>query len=207
MKPLLKICGMTNRCNIDEILELKPDYLGFIFYSKSPRYVVGKTDNSYIGTISERTITTGVFVDEDIDTILSIAAQYGLRAVQLHGSESPQMCEQIKSSGLTVIKAFAVATADDFGITDKYKTAADYFLFDTKTEQHGGSGVSFDWKVLNAYKGSTPYFLSGGISPENIADACKTECYAIDINSRFEAEPGIKNTQLIKETLNTLTNN
>ncbi len=207
MKPLLKICGMTNRRNIEEILELKPDYLGFIFYSKSPRYVVGKSDSSYISTISERTITTGVFVDESASTILETADDYGLKAVQLHGNESPQICRHLKKSGLTVIKAFGISTADDILKTKDYEGVADFFLFDTKTDKHGGSGQTFDWNILNEYKGKTPFFISGGIDADNIAEAADTGCYAIDINSRFETSPGIKNATLIKETLNTLTNN
>jgi len=207
MNVKIKICGMTNRHNVEDVLKLKPDYMGFIFYSKSPRCVKDRIKPDFIRSISSQTIATGVFVDEDHDAILRIADRYGLAAVQLHGSETPEMCYSIKSRGITVIKAFAIASGNDFDITKKYGTAADYFLFDTKTENHGGSGKTFDWSALESYKGTTPYFLSGGISPQNISAAAQTGCYAIDINSRFETEPGMKDSRLIGESLKILTLN
>ena len=204
MKAKIKICGMTDAVNISEVLTLKPDYMGFIFYSKSARYIAGKAEPDFIKSLSDKTITTGVFVDEPASSILETADDYGLRAVQLHGIESPQTCRHLKKSGLTVIKAFGISTADDLLKTKDYEEVADYFLFDTKTDKYGGSGQTFDWNTLNAYHGKTPFFISGGIDAGNITEAINTGCYAIDINSRFETSPGIKNAALIEETLNKL---
>lgn len=199
----LKVCGMRLAANIAEVAELQPDYLGFIFYEKSPRFI-SEVSAELIKYIPPVIKTVGVFVNEDLETVNKKVNLYQLKAVQLHGSESPEYCAELKSdfSTLTVIKAFGVDENFDFTILNAYQNTVDYFLFDTKTKAHGGSGKTFDWNVLSKYTLDKPYFLSGGIDLEHVAaigEINDERLYALDINSRFEAEPGVKNAEKIKE--------
>jgi phosphoribosylanthranilate isomerase len=143
----------------------------------------------------------GVFVNEEVDKILSTAKKYQLDAIQLHGKESIETCQKIKDSGLICIKAFSIEKEIDFEATKAYESYVDYFLFDTKTSAHGGSGQKFDWTMLDKYVGETPFFLSGGISYEDvlkIKHLTHPKLYSLDINSRFEIEPGLKDIQVVK---------
>lgn len=199
----LKVCGMRLAVNIAEVAELQPDYLGFIFYEKSPRFI-SEVSAELIKYIPPIIKTVGVFVNEDLETVKKKVNLYQLKSVQLHGSESPEYCGELKSgfSTLTVIKAFGVDENFDFTILDAYQNTVDYFLFDTKTKTHGGSGKTFDWHVLSKYTLDKPYFLSGGIDLEHVVkirEINDERLYALDINSRFEAEPGVKNAEKIKE--------
>jgi phosphoribosylanthranilate isomerase len=204
----LKICGMKVPDNIAQVVDLRPDYLGFIFYKGSKRYI----DELPVSTLQELPKgikATGVFVDEDLETVISNAKTYNLAALQLHGHENPEYCLQVKSAlPLTeVIKAFGIDPAFDFSSLDTYQGAVDYFLFDTQTAAHGGSGKVFNWSLLENYTGNTPYFLSGGIGIEQAAALTKmkdTRLYAVDINSRFEVEPGLKDLDKLKEFRNIL---
>ncbi|RYG12567.1 MAG: phosphoribosylanthranilate isomerase [Chitinophagaceae bacterium] len=199
----LKVCGMKFAANIAAVASLQPDYLGFIFYEKSPRFI-SDVSAELINYIPSEIKTAGVFVNEDLEIVSKKVNLYQLKAVQLHGNESPEYCSALKTtfSGLEIIKAFGVDEDFDFSILDTYLDVVDYFLFDTKTKAHGGSGKTFDWKILDSYKLDKPYFLSGGIDLEHIAAIAEikdSRLYALDINSRFEIEAGVKDAEKIRE--------
>ncbi|MBB6240216.1 phosphoribosylanthranilate isomerase [Pedobacter sp. AK013] len=199
----LKVCGMRLAANIAAVAELQPDYLGFIFYEKSPR-LISDVSAELIKYIPAEIKTVGVFVNEVIEQVKDKVNTLKLKAVQLHGSESPEYCEALKSTfpALEVIKAFGIDEDFDFSTLEPYLTVADYFLFDTKTKTHGGSGKTFNWSVLDRYTYTKPYFLSGGIDLEHttaIKNINDSRLYALDINSRFEVEPGLKDAEKIKE--------
>ncbi|WP_231426024.1 phosphoribosylanthranilate isomerase [Pedobacter sp. Leaf250] len=199
----LKVCGLKFAANIAAVASLQPDYLGFIFYEKSPR-LISDVSAELIKYIPSEVKTVGVFVDEDLETVKKKVNLYQLKAVQLHGSESVEYCIALKStfSGVEVIKAFGVDENFDFAVLNNYAAVVDYFLFDTKTKTHGGSGRTFDWKILESYKLNKPYFLSGGIDLEHataIAGIEDKRLYALDINSRFEIEAGVKDVEKIRE--------
>jgi phosphoribosylanthranilate isomerase len=203
MKFKLKICGMKQPDNISQVVALHPDYLGFIFYPGSKRFIQN-LPVSIIQQLPEDIKPIGVFVDEHLETLISQVKAYALQAVQLHGQESVDYCLKIKQAlpAIEVIKAFGVDEDFDFETLDAYTEAVDYYLFDTQTPAHGGSGKRFNWSLLNKYKGTTPYFLSGGIGLEEAGELLKIEdprLYAVDVNSRFEVEPGLKNIEKLKE--------
>jgi len=190
---------MKDAQNIQDVLSVKPDYLGFIFYKPSKRYV----DNLSAEFVKQLkgVKKVGVFVDEQPDVIKTIIDAYGLDAVQLHGHESPATVEIIRAFGVIVIKAFGIGAHFDWEQLAAYEKMVDYYLFDTKTVAHGGSGESFDWDLLKQYKGRLPYFLSGGLSPQNmaIANALEdTRLFALDVNSKFELQPGWKDVKLLQ---------
>lgn len=200
-----KVCGL--RDNIAEVVALQPDYIGFIFYKKSPRYV---GENFVLPEIANSTIKkVGVFVNEAFNVVYNTIRKYKLDYAQLHGYETPEYCKKLKSKGIKIIKAFQVDDNFDFSQLSEYQSVTDYFLFDTKAKQYGGSGKSFDWQVLKKY--SMPvskrgmenkYFLSGGISLGNL-DAMEkldiNKIHALDVNSKFEISPGLKNIALLEE--------
>ena len=203
---LVKVCGMREAENIREVEALGIDLMGFIFWPKSSRYVSERP--AYLPTNCKR---VGVFVDEDIETVKRIAEDYALDYIQLHGHESPEYCAQLK--GLKLIKAFNIATTEDFKQTEPYTGIVDYFLFDTKGKSVGGNGEKFDWSVLSAYDGNTPFLLSGGIGPDDaevltshFSPLTSKKCVGIDLNSRFEIAPGLKDINKLKEFLNALNN-
>ncbi|MDR1381715.1 MAG: phosphoribosylanthranilate isomerase [Tannerella sp.] len=187
---LIKVCGMRDPENLRRLEALDVDLAGFIFYPKSPRYV------SPEGGIPETgKKKAGVFVDEQPETLLGIAARYRLDYVQLHGNESPRTCEALRTAGYSVIKVFPVATEADLRRTADYPSCADYFLFDTKCVGYGGSGRRFDWSLLDEYRGNTPFLLGGGLTPD-CADDIKRLNHpmfsGIDLNSGFETSPAMK---------------
>ncbi|MGY0037745.1 phosphoribosylanthranilate isomerase [Pedobacter sp. NJ-S-72] len=198
MSTKLKICGMKIPGNIAEVVVLQPAYIGFIFYPGSKRFI-GDLDPLLLKNIPVTIKTTGVFVNEELEVVKNAIAQYNLKAVQLHGQESAAYCAQLK--GLAeVIKAFGIDAGFDFNTLDEYVPHVDYFLFDTQTPDYGGSGKTFSWQLLEHYKNKTPYFLSGGIGIEQLAglENIKDErLYAIDVNSRFEISPGLKDIALL----------
>ncbi len=197
----VKICGMKYANNILEIIPFNPDYLGFIFYENSLR---NYTENEIIA-IPSSTKKVGVFVNAAYEEINSKIEHYQLDCVQLHGNESPDLCEKIKSNHIEVIKAFSIHEDFDFASLNKYKNHVNYFLFDAKGKLPGGNGIIFDWTLLDKYTLNIPFFLSGGIGLTNV-NSIKTflqtgiskYCYAIDVNSRFENKPGVKNASKIK---------
>jgi phosphoribosylanthranilate isomerase len=193
----LKICGMKYPENILEVGALLPDYMGFILYEKSARYFTG-TIPELIKTIKK----TGVFVNETVENIIEKIKQHNLQAVQLHGDESVEYCEELKNKinrEVEIIKVFSVGDDFDFEVLKPFENVSDYFLFDTKGKLPGGNGTTFDWKILKNYKSDKPFFLSGGIGIEEIAAIknLKLPVYAIDVNSKFEIEPGLKNKKLL----------
>ncbi len=188
--------------NISQLNTLQPNFMGFIFYPPSKRFVGLDFDKNVLKSVSNQIIKTGVFVNATEGEVLEFAQLYGMQAVQLHGNESPQFCTTIKASGLTLIKAFGIADDFDWNQLKDYETVVDYFLWDTKTEIHGGSGKQFDWKLLNRYIVNIPFFLSGGISLDNLAEVKKINhplFYGVDLNSKFETEPGIKNIEKLEK--------
>lgn len=197
----LKVCGMRDRQNIQDLVTVQPDFLGFIFYPKSPRYVGEEWDESITQTIPSSIKKIGVFVNESVEKITLLASKYQLDGIQLHGYETPDFCQKIKDRNLLVIKAFSVDEEFDFESIKKYESQCDYFLFDTKTPQHGGSGLKFDWNKLKEYSLSKPFFLSGGIMEDDV-DEIKSlnikHLYSVDINSKFEIEPALKDIKMVE---------
>lgn len=188
--------------NIEDLLRLGPDWIGFIFYQRSSRYVSEPPD---LGEITTKKI--GVFVDADDAFIIRKIRSFQLDGVQFHGMESPEMCNHYRKKQLIVIKSFSVDRYFDFKETLPYEGCCNYFLFDTKGILPGGTGRSFDWSLLQKYDGETPFILSGGISPDSVSDL-KTFVHpkwaGIDINSKFEVDPGFKNIELIQNFKNAL---
>lgn len=195
----LKVCGMREKKNIISLTDLKPNYIGFIFWISSTRYVDQSTPS-----LPEAIKKTGVFVDATIDFIKSMVQNHQLKAVQLHGEETPDYCSIIQKFGVEVIKSFSIKDQFDYNKINIYEDYCDYYLFDTKGKLPGGNGYAFDWTLLNAYPSEKPFFLSGGIGPNElikIKDLINTSLplYAIDVNSKFEYSPGLKNIDLIRQ--------
>lgn len=213
----LKVCGMREPGNIEAVSALQPDYLGFIFHEPSPRHVLNASGDAnasgelqsngvlpaMLHSLKVKGITpVAVCVDASEEEVLAIVSDYGFTAVQLHGHESPILCRQLKNRGLTVFKAFSVATTADIRQTAAYEGCCDYFLFDTKTSLPGGSGFRFDWSILQTYTGSTPFFLSGGLAVSSVQDILSLthpQLYGLDVNSRFETGPGLKDASLLRQ--------
>jgi phosphoribosylanthranilate isomerase len=203
----IKICGLKFESNILGLSKLEPDYMGFIFWEKSKRLVKGSTPNLSQTKIKK----TGVFVNADFEKIKDKVRVHKLEAIQLHGLESPEFCEKIQNFGVEIIKAFSIDENFNFNILEKYELCTDYFLFDTKGKSPGGNGISFDWEILRNYKYEKKFFLSGGIGIESINAIKKMKnlslpLFCVDINSRFELNPGEKNIELIKSFKNSLEN-
>ncbi|MBO6631601.1 MAG: phosphoribosylanthranilate isomerase [Psychroserpens sp.] len=190
------ICGMKYRDNIEQVAHLTPDYMGFIFFEDSSRYMTNA-----IPDLPNSIVKVGVFVNASITYIIEKINRHQLGAVQLHGQESPQFCEQLRShTDVKIIKVFSILNAFDFSVLETYESVCDFYLFDTKGELPGGNGFTFDWSVLNDYPSQKLFFLSGGIGPNEINQLkefkqtkASTYCHAIDVNSRFEIEAGLKN--------------
>ena len=195
---LMKVCGMRDPDNIAEVSRLAPDFLGFIFYPPSPRYVGEDFKMPALPTGIRR---VGVFVNESNVVIQQKVNDHALDYVQLHGSESVEQCRDLKASGMGVIKVFSVDDEMDFVVTQPYRDAVDYFLFDTKGKYYGGNAVRFSWDVLSRYDQEVPFFLSGGIAPEHMAQINQLEnmnLIAIDVNSGVEVRPGFKDARKIE---------
>ena len=198
---LIKICGL--RDNFADVVALKPDFAGLIFYQKSPRFVELSQEPVLKQKLTD-VKKVGVFVNADKDYILGKVSEYNLNLVQLHGNESPELCAEIRKS-LPVIKAFGISSESDLQSAEKYAQYVDYLLFDTKTKGYGGSGVKFDWQMLQNVNISQKFLLSGGISLDDLEDikALKiNNLVGVDLNSRFEDAPGLKNIEKLKQALN-----
>ena len=190
--------------NIEALAALTPDYMGFIFWAPSSRFVEGTTP-----TLPQHIKKTGVFVDATIDYIETIIKEHQLQAVQLHGKETPEYCSYVQSLGVEVIKAFSIKDHFDFTSLTPYESSCDFFLFDTKGELPGGNGYGFDWSLLTNYPSQKPFFLSGGIGLEHtpqIKALLNTDLplYAIDVNSKFELAPARKNMDALTQFKNEL---
>ena len=178
--------------------------MGFIFFNRSPRFVGNsfQVPAEFPATIQK----VGVFVDETVGNVQQAVQQHKLQYVQLHGRETPDVCRQLRSGGVGVIKVFPVDDDFNFALTRSYTDSVDYFLFDTKGKLPGGNGTTFDWKVLEKYPSKKPFFLSGGIGLDEmdaVNEILKTNLpvYAIDVNSKFEIEPGLKNTEALQQCI------
>jgi len=204
----IKVCGMRERENMRQIAAFEPDFFGLIFYPKSPRFVSLEQAKA-LSDFSEIS-RVGVFVNESVENILDTAEKLGLSFVQLHGNESPEFCFKLKNrkADLQIVKAVAVDKNFEGENLKAYEKVCDFFLFDTKTAQHGGSGESFDWRVLQKLEINRPFFLSGGIGVENVAKAiaacANLPLFALDINSRAEISPGVKSPEIIEEIIKVL---
>ena len=197
---IVKVCGMRDADNIRDAEALGIDWIGLIFWPRSSRYVAEPPP--YLPRHCRR---VGVFVDEDLETVKRIATGYALDIIQLHGHETPEYADLLRP--WKVVKAFNIATVDDLAHTHDYEGHADYFLFDTKAEHVGGNGRQFDWNVLADYHGQTPFLLSGGIGPDDARRVRKfhhPQCAGIDLNSRFELAPALKDIQQLKQFLQQL---
>ena len=201
----VKVCGLTKLDQIQELIDLKTDFLGFVFYEKSPRYVLNSLTLKEISEIKHDK-KVGVFVNENLENILEISDKSGLNFIQLHGDETDDFISELKEKLNQEIKIIKVSRIGrelenlKFKIQN-LKSDIDYFLFDTDSKAFGGTGKSFDWNILNNLEIPKPYFLSGGISSENIENVklLKQKPFALDINSKFEIQPGNKDLEKIKE--------
>ena len=202
----LKVCGLTNPGNIEQLSTMQIDYMGFIFYKKSPRYINENISFEFARSIPKHIQKTGVFVNEDTYSIFNAIAHYDLDLVQLHGEETEVVCKELKPF-VKVIKAFGINENFDLRTLGKYVPHVDYFLFDTYTKNYGGSGKQFDHRILKNYNYDIPFFLSGGID-ENSIEAIKQlnhpQLLAIDINSKFEITPGLKDISKINSFIQKL---
>jgi phosphoribosylanthranilate isomerase len=195
----IKICGMRDGENIMAVALLRPQYMGFIFYPKSPRFVGESFDIPANLPASIKRV--GVFVSESNDVIIGKSKSLKLDLVQLHGNESPAQCDELKATGLGVIKVFSIDDAFNFESTKPFREVTDYFLFDTKGKYYGGNARTFNWKILDKYDQEVPFFLSGGLSPDNVntlGDLQKMNLHALDLNSGVEISPGLKDIEKIR---------
>ncbi len=204
----LKVCGMKYTDNMEAVATLQPDYLGFIFWEPSSRFFKGK-----MGQIPTTIKKVGVFVDAPLDYIVNKINQYSLDAVQLHGKETIEFCKGLRNSSLglkgkqpQIIKVFSIKDTFDFSVLKVYEKVCDFFLFDTKGKLPGGNGYTFNWSVLENYPSTKPYFLSGGIGLKDIDKVttflntpASKYCIALDVNSSFETEPGLKDIKRLKQ--------
>lgn len=215
---IIKVCGMREPENIRAVEELGIDWMGFIFYPKSPRYVSQVNslagiipDYSPLSKIEKRVKRVGVFVDDMPQNIVTHVYNDHLDIVQLHGDESPVMMDNLRRTldpdirpDIKLMKALAVSSKNDIERWRAYEGHADYLLFDTRCPGKGGSGEQFDWSVLEAYDGTIPFLLSGGIGPddaERVRAFHHPQCIGIDLNSCFETEPGVKDAALLKQLI------
>ncbi|UOR03497.1 phosphoribosylanthranilate isomerase [Hymenobacter aerilatus] len=198
----IKVCGMRSDANIREVANLGVDFMGFIFYAKSPRCAVPTLSVKTLNKLPSSVLKVGVFVNETTDIIRQRVAEYGLDLVQLHGQESPAQCAELRSVSILVIKAFSVGEEFDFAQAAPYVNCCNYFLFDTKGPELGGNGTTFNWQLLAKYPLSVPYFLAGGL---DLAHAQELQTlrlpglFGIDLNSRFELAPGEKDVGKLRQ--------
>ncbi len=194
---IIKVCGMREAQNIAEVAELGISMMGFILFDRSARYVTEKVTST-----PKNIKRVGVFVNASNEYIAEMVTQHSLDVVQLHGGESPELCRDIRASlGVSVIKAISIASKNDISFTDSYLNCVDYLLFDTKCDGFGGSGKRFDWSILDTYCGDTPFLLSGGIdadSADEISHLNHKSFAGVDLNSRFEVSPALKDIEKLR---------
>jgi len=201
----IKVCGLRDPENIRKLIKILPDYIGFIFYEKSKRYVGENKDKSMLKDIPDKIKKVGVFVNEPIQIVKEKVIENDLDLVQLHGNETPDYCKKLSDEGVSIIKAFGVDEYFDMTDTQSYMSFCRYFLFDTKSDSYGGSGKKFNHKVLEGYNYDKPVILSGGIGPgdageiRKISEEYSIDIHAVDINSRFETEPGMKDITKVRD--------
>ena len=212
--------------NIQQVAEIQPDYLGFIFYDRSPRNFEG-----IIPELPKEIKKVGVFVNEFIEIVVSLIQEYELDVVQLHGDESVEYIEKLKEAfqsaeeeliaqlkkkrkpkTIEIVKVFGIKEEFDFSVLKPFEDVVDFFLFDTKGKERGGNGIPFNWEVLENYNSEVPFFLSGGIGLDEVSEVQKLmksnlPIYALDVNSKFETEPGVKSVKDIKKFKQTVITN
>ncbi len=202
----VKVCGMTNMDQVRQLDEMGVEFCGFIFYPKSARYIFKHVPSSEVKKIKGKINKVGVFVNANTDDILKLVDDCGLYLVQLHGDETPKACEKI-SNYITTIKAFRITENDNilWKIKD-YQDVVDMFLFDTEGVGYGGTGKKFNWEMLKGLNIKKPFFLSGGISSEDVnsihqftTDMVAKDLFSVDINSKFELSAGVKDMNKIKQ--------
>jgi phosphoribosylanthranilate isomerase len=213
---IIKVCGMRDADNIRDISALGVDMIGLIFYPPSPRYVQQFSSGAgiipdYAPDMGKTPLRVGVFVDDMPQNIVTRVYNYKLDYIQLHGNEPRETLENLRATidpdikpKIKIIKAISVSSAEDIKKYKEYVGAADLFLFDTKCKTVGGSGEQFDWQVLQAYEGDVPFLLSGGIGPddaERVKNFHHPKCIGIDLNSKFEIEPALKDVEKLKQFL------
>lgn len=200
-----KVCGMREPDNIIKVAALQPDFMGFIFYQASKRFVGETITPALLASLPATVQKIGVFVNQSTEEILEQVKIYNLDLVQLHGHETPRQCQQLQDAGVSVIKAFSVGDSFSFESTMLYERYCDYFLYDTKGKQYGGNGVPFDWELLKGHISDKPYFLSGGLTLQNLQstefEKLRPKPFAVDVNSGFEQEPGLKKVEELKQLL------
>ncbi len=200
----IKVCGMRDPENLRKLLKLYPDFIGFIFYDKSSRFV--QEDTELLKLMKEewpdQIYKVGVFVNAPEDYVIQTSRRYQLDYIQLHGNENVFYCDYLNTKGLKLIKAFAIDKDFSFTQANAFTYYCEYLLFDAKGVQPGGNGITFDWTLLDQYRGKTPFLLSGGITPElkdTILKINHPQFAGVDINSGFELEPGVKNVDQVAE--------
>ena len=197
----IKVCGMRHPANIEDLVKLNPDYIGFIFYPKSGRYIGTHIPGEISEVIPSSIQKAGVFVDEPVESVAEKIRSSNLDIVQLHGAELPEYCKKLKKMSIRVIKAFSISPDFEFSTVMQYDKVCDFYLFDTAGDLRGGTGLKFNWEKLNHYNGDTPFFLSGGIKPEDaltIKEVKHPQFLSVDLNSGFEIKPGLKDIVKLK---------
>jgi phosphoribosylanthranilate isomerase len=200
----IKICGMKFPKNIHDIGALEPDFMGFIFYPKSKRFVGENFSLKSIEKLPKAIKKVAVFVNENVATIIAIQKQFSFDAIQLHGNESVAECKVLQENNIKIIKVFLVDNYFDFSEVSAFEKVCDYFLFDTKSDKYGGSGKIFDWKILKKYTLQKPFFLSGGLGLHNIKKISKInhpQLAGLDFNSQLEDENYKKITEEVSELI------
>jgi phosphoribosylanthranilate isomerase len=200
----VKICGMREVANLRDIADLSPDFLGFIFYAKSTRFVAELLDADTLRALPPGVRTVGVFVDADLPTVLATTSHYHLDYVQLHGHETPAYCQAAHAQGLRLIKAFSIGERFDFSTLSAYEPFCELFLFDTKGAQPGGNGTTFDWCLLADYQGTIPFLLSGGLGLDNASELRRfhhPRLAGYDFNSQLETAPALKDVAATRQLL------
>ncbi len=209
---IIKVCGMRDAQNIKKVSALPIDYIGFIFYSKSPRFVENEQSTpfskAFLRSIKPKKV--GVFVNAPLEIILQKVVDFDLQAIQLHGNETPDFIQDLRpqiSHQINIFKAFSIDESFDFERLKYFENIVDKFLFDTKTPQYGGSGHKFDWDLLQKYEGKTPFLLAGGIGiadTEGVKNWKHSRFEGLDLNSRFEVSPALKDVDLLYEFISRL---
>lgn len=203
----IKVCGLRDAENLKEVAALNPDFIGFIFYDKSPRFVGEELDMDVVRALPRSVRKVGVFVNASPEFIIRNVKKYDLQYAQLHGNETPDYCKSLRMRGINIIKAFRIDASFNFMMLNNYKNQSDFFLFDAKGEQPGGNGVQFDWNLLNRYDNEKPFFISGGIGLSNLGDLEQIrhlKLYGVDVNSQVEVSPGVKDVDKVRELMGLL---